>query len=110
MPDIASVAAPVGFLGALAAVLTYLGQAIVSDRRAFAERLADERTARKEAEDAADAARRELESEIRTRMAAERDLNTAEMEMERMASRLEGFRERELDWQRAIPRAPRAIQ
>jgi hypothetical protein len=99
VPDVAAVAAPVGFLGALAAILTYLGNAIVTDRA----QLAAERTR-------ADALQDELDGEIRTRRAAERDLATAELEMERLMSRVEGFRERELDAQRAVPRAPRAIQ
>ena len=110
MPDVAAIAAPISFLGALAGILTYLGNAIVSDRKAFNDRLAEERAARKEAEEAADVAKRELETETRARWAAERDLATAELEMERLVSRIEGFKERELDWQRAAPRAPRAIQ
>jgi hypothetical protein len=109
VPDVASVAAPVGFLGALVGVLTYLGNAIVSDRKAFAERIADERARAARAEETADRLQDELDSEIRTRRAVERDLATAELEMERMMSRIEGFRERELDAQRATL-ARRSIQ
>lgn len=90
VPDIGAVAAPVGFLGALAGILTYLGNAIVADRG----RLAEER-------DRADRLQDELDAEIRARRAAERDLMTAELELERLSSRLEGARERELDYQRA---------
>ena len=101
MPDIAGVAAPVGFLGALAGILTYLGGTIAADRKTHSERLADERARAQRAEESADRLQDELDAEIRARRAAERDLATAELEMERLASRLEGFRERELDYRRA---------
>lgn len=78
MPDLGTVAAPAAFLTTLAGMLTYLGQAVLSDRKSHAESLDRERAQTQRAEDA-------LERCREARNTAEQKLALAELQVARLS-------------------------
>lgn len=100
MVDVGNIAAPVGFLGALVAMLTYIGKSIAADREKYAADLAGEQARTSRAEQRAADARAEADRALAGQRAADVDLATAEVELEAANARLRICRqEKRWAWQ-----------
>jgi hypothetical protein len=97
VPDLGSVAAPVGFLTALLGLLGYLTKGIVSDRAKYSGDLAEEQARTQRAEAAAARAREDADAALAARRAADMDLATAEAELEGLRARIQIARQ-EKEW------------